>query len=121
MIRSFNPWSARLRRFRSDEFHRVRLAAVLGFVQAERLFFDGGAEQVELLHQHEEGTNGAARPRDDDEGTERTADEGGPRFRDGATGGDGDETRENTVAHGDQVPAEPEDEGAENDERGGVA
>ena len=103
-----------------------------------------------------------------DEGAERTADEGGPRFRDGATGGDGDETRENTVAHGDQVPdvvqlvvqehgchttsgggerrvdgtaghsfsvgddaargarveavpAEPEDEGAENDERGGVA
>ena len=39
-----------------------------------------------------------------DEGAERTADEGGPRFRDGATGGDGDETRENTVAHGDQVP-----------------
>lgn len=35
---------------------------------------------------------------------EHTADESGPRFSSGATGGDGNETSEGTVAHGNQVP-----------------
>ena len=98
---------------------------------------------------------------------EHAANEGGPRFSGGATGGDGNETSEGTVAHGNQVPdviqvvvnghghettaggsqgggdggagddaragdnrelrtrveavpADPEDKGAENNERGGV-
>ena len=35
---------------------------------------------------------------------EHTANEGSPRFSGGATGGDGNETSEGTVAHGNQVP-----------------
>ena len=42
---------------------------MLGFIQTERFFLDGGAEQVHLLHQHEEGTEHAARPGCDDNDT----------------------------------------------------
>ena len=233
------PLSIDLSRLRGDEFHRVRGTAVLGLVQTNGLFFDGRAEQVHLLHQHEEGAEESADPRGDDEdaddlageklavaavedasgidtenfgnvrplrhetdpddaeGTaeavhrgslegivdlkleqelgsavndaraEHAANEGGPRLSGGATGGDGNETSEGTVAHGNQVPdvvqvvvddhghettaggsqgggdggagddaragdngelrarveavpADPEDEGTENNERGGV-
>merc|ERR1719265_2211751 len=59
------------------------------------------------------------------EGAHEAADEGGPRLDDGARGSDGDEARQQAIAHADEVPDAVkevlDDEGPEHDEGRGVA